>query len=170
MVVEIRALRGSGLHVGILILHRPGLHGLVHVPDRGNPSACRSEQHTLGRRWTLDLVIRTPQVFLYEFPLWHLYRFDQVGGKETILSHGCRGEGIFGDLAADNIQVSSPLGIVGEYLEETRIVNTMEIVVSAMHVETGLGDGPATQIEHIRQALARRGIQGLVHECHTLRG
>ena len=89
-------------------------------------------------------------------------------GEEAVLGHGGGREGQFGDLARDEVQIRRTLGVAGEHLEEACVVDAVEIVMAAVHVEAGLGDGPAADVEHIGQALARGGVQGFVHEGHAL--
>ncbi len=70
----------------------------------------------------------------------------------------------------DDVQVRHVLCVLGEYLEEAGVVDTVVIVVPRMHVEARLGHRPAADVQHVRQALAHGRVQRFVHVGDTLPG
>ncbi len=170
MVIEIGALGSLCLHIGILVLHNAGLHGIVHVPDCRDTAPGLAKQQFLRGGGAFDLIFRSAQEFTDQFPFRHLQRFDQVGGEKSVLCDSDRGQGQLRDLSSDEIQIGRALGIPGKQLEETRVIDAVKVIVPAMYVEAGLGDGSAADVEYIGQALAGGGVQGFVHEGHTLGG
>ncbi len=93
-----------------------------------------------------------------------------MGGEKAVHRRHRRGQRQLGGLARDQIEVGGFLRALGEHLDEAGIVGAVVIVVSAMHIERGLGNRAATQVEHVRQALANSGVQRFVHESHALGG
>ena len=75
------------------------------------------------------------------------------------------GVGIQGSLATGPVTL---LRTGGKQLKETRVINTMIVIVSGMDVERRLGHGARPNIQHIGQALADCGIEGLVHVSDAL--
>ena len=147
---EVGPLSRHRLHVGVLVLHRAGLHGLVHVPDLGDAAAGLAVNQLLGRGRTDDDVIRAAEEFGDQFPLRHHQGLDEVSGEKAVLGHRRRGQGQLGDLVADEVEVRRFLGVLTEDLEEAGVVDAVVIVVGAVDIETGLGDGAAADIEHVR--------------------
>ena len=167
---EVGTLCRHGLHVGVLVLYRTGEHRIVHVPDRRHTTALGAIEHFLRRGGGVDHVVGTTEELLDQFTLRYLERLDKVGGEEAVLRYHRRGQAQFGHLAADQVQVRGALGVLGKDLEESSVVDAVIVVVTAVHVEAGLGDGTAADVQHIGEALSHRRIKRLVHEGHTLGG
>ena len=70
----------------------------------------------------------------------------------------------------DDVQIRRRLSVLGEHLEEARIVDAVVVVVSGVHVEGGLGHRPGTYIQNVGQPLAHRRIERLVHVGDALAG
>jgi hypothetical protein len=170
VVEEIGALGRRGLHVGVLVGDGAGHHRGIHVPDGRHAAALGTVDDFLGWRGGIDQVVRAAQEFGHQFLLRHQHRLDQVGGEEAVHGDDGRGQRQLGGLAADQVQVGGFLGALGEHLDETGIVHAVVVVVAAVHVQGGLGDGAAAQVEHVGQALADGAIEGFVHERGALGG
>jgi hypothetical protein len=90
-------------------------------------------------------------------------RLDHVAGEEAVLRAHPRIERQLGDPMRDEVQVRRLLHVLGEELEEARVVDRVVVVVPGVHVEPLLGDRPGRDVEHVREALSHGGIEGLVH-------
>ena len=167
--MEVWTLRRHGLHEGVLVLHPARHQRQVDVPQCRHPAAGRAEQQALCRRRAVDQVFRRTEVFGNQFALGLADRLQQVSGQKAVLGHHRRGQCQFGGAAADQVEVGGFLRAVGEQLEKTGVIDAVKIIVGTVHIERGMGDGAATHIQHIGQALAGGGVQRLVHEGDTLR-
>ncbi len=156
---EVGTLGRHGLHVGILVGHCAGGHGRIDVPDGRHAAALRAVDDLLSRRRGVDDVVRITQELGHQRLLGHQHRLDQMGGEEAVHADDGRGQRQFGGLARDHVQVGGSLGVLGEDLDESGVVDAVEVVVGAMHVEGGLGDRPAAHVEHVGQTLADRAIE-----------
>ncbi|GAB4120614.1 MAG: hypothetical protein Fur0026_11900 [Sideroxydans sp.] len=146
------------------------MHRIVHIPQLRDAAAGVAVEDALRRGGGGDDVVRMAEEFIHQLPLRHQHRFDQMGGQETVLRHHCRGQRQLGGPARDQVEVGRLLRVLCHHLDEAGVVGAVVIVMRAMHVERILGDGAATEIEHIGQAFADGGIQRFVHEGHALRG
>ena len=167
-VEEVRPLRGDGLHVGVLVLHRARQQRHVDVPDRRHAAALRAVDHGLRRRRRVDQVVRTAEVLGDELALGDARRLDQVGRQEAVLADDGRGQRQLGELARDQVQVGGLGGALGHHLDEAGVVDAVVVVVAGVHVQAGLGDRAAAHVQHVGQALADRRVQRLVHEGDAL--
>jgi hypothetical protein len=158
------------LHVGVLVLDQAGHHRVVHVPQQGDAPPGVPIEDALSGSGRLDLVVGASQVLGDQLPLRHQHRLDQVGGQEAVLGHRAGVQGELGDAVGDDVEVGCGLGVLGEYLEETRVVDAMVVVVPGVDVERGLRHGAGADVEHVGQALADGRIQGLVHVGNALAG
>ncbi len=163
VVEEVRPLRGHALHVGILVLHRAGQHGIVHRPQFRDAAALVAVDDPLRRSRGVDDVVGTAEVLGDQLALGHHQRLDQVRGQEAVLGHDTRGQRQLGDAVRHDVQVGHALCVLGHHLEEARVVNAVVVVMARVHVQRGLGHGPAADIQNIGQALADRCVQVLVH-------
>ena len=163
MIEKIGTLGDDRLHVGVLVLHRTGLHRIVDAPQFRNPPAGVTVQQALRRGRAVDDVVRPAEEFCNQFTLGHLQGFDQVRGQKAVLGHDRRGQRELRQLAANQVQVRGLLGIPGHELRKTGVVDTVVVIMAAMDIEAGLGDGAAAHVEHIGQPLADGRVQRLVH-------
>ena len=159
VIEKIGTLGDDRLHVGILILHRTGQYRVVDGPQFRDAPAGVTVQQALGRGGAVDNVVRSAQEFGDQFTLGDLQGFDQVSGQEAVLAHYRGGEREFRELAANQVQVRGLLGIPGHDLRETGVVDAMVVVMAAMDIEAGFGDGAAAHVEHIGQPFADCRIQ-----------
>ena len=88
--------------------------------------------------------IRSYYEFLDEFALRQQYRFDDVAGEEAVLGADAGVQRQLGELVGDEVQVRGFLRVLGEDLEEPRVVHGMVIVMPRMHVQGVLGHGVIT--------------------------
>ncbi len=167
---EIGTLRGDGLHVGVLVLHAAGDDGVVHVPEQRHAAAFGAVHHALGGRGAVDHVLGMAEVFLDQRAFGHAQGFDQVGGEEAVLADRAGGEREFGDFAGDEVEVRRFLRAFAEDLEEARVVHQVIVVVARVHVEGGLGDGAAADVEDVGKAFADGAVERLVHVGDALAG
>jgi hypothetical protein len=121
-----------------------------------------------GRR-RVDEVVRLAEVFGHQLALGQAHRLDQVGGEEAVLADDGRRQRQLGGLARDEVEVGGALGVLRHHLDEAGVVDAVVVVVAAVHVEAGLGDGAAAHVEHVGQPLADGGVERLVHEGDALR-
>jgi hypothetical protein len=170
-VIEVEGtLGGDALRVAVLVLHRSEDHGVVEVEQLGNPPALRAEHQALGGRRRLDHVGRIAQVLPHQVGLRQPQRLEHVTGQEPVLRADPRVERELGDPVRDQVQVRGLLDVLGEDLEEARVVDRVIVVVTAVDVEGLLGHGAAGQVEHVREPLADRGVERLVHVGDALPG
>jgi hypothetical protein len=170
VVEKVRPLCGGGLHVGILVLHRAGHHGNIHVPDRRHAATLGAEQHLLRRRRRVDQVVRLAEELRHQFALGQHRRLDQMGGEEAVLADDRGSQRQLGDLAPDQVEVGRLGRVLGHDLDEAGVIDAVVVVMAGMHVQRNLGDGAAAHVEHIGQALADSAVERLVHEGHALAG
>ncbi len=81
-----------------------------------------------------------------------------MGRKKTVLRNDGWRQREFRCLARHEIEVGGLLRILGHDLDEAGVIHAVIVIVATMHVERRLGNGAATHVEHVRQALAGRGI------------
>ncbi len=170
VIEEVGPLRCHALHVGILVLHDTGHHGIVHVPHFGNAAAGGAVNEALRGSRRFDDVVGAAQKLADEFAFGYEQRLDEVRGQEAVLRDGARRERQLGNAVGDDVEVGHMLGFVGKQLEEARIVYGMVVVMAGVYVQGGFGHGPGADVEHIRQAFAHRGVQRFVHVRDALAG
>ena len=166
---EVRALGGNRLHVRVLVLYRAREHRVVDIPDLRYAPAFLAIYEPLRGCRAVDDVVGASEELLDQRALRHLQGLDQMRGQEAVLADCRRGQRQLGDLARDQVEIGRTLCVVGEYLEEAGVVDTVVVIMTTVHVERGLGDRTAADVEQVRQTLSDRRVQRLVHERHTLR-
>src|SRR3989338_1823120 len=163
MVKEEGALGGNSLQVEILILDGARHHGIIHGPQFRDTTPRISVDEALCRSRGVDDIIGMTQKFFNQLSFGNKNGLHEVGGEKAVLTDGTRGQGKFGDLVSDKIEVRSTLDILGKELEKTGIIDCVIIIMAGMDVETGFGHGAASNIKDIGEAFSDGGIEGLVH-------
>jgi hypothetical protein len=74
----------------------------------------------------------------------------------------------FGNAVSNQVQVRNFLHILGENLEETRVVHRMVVVMAAMDIQGLLGHCPGGNIEHIGKPFSHGGIKRFMHIGYAL--
>ena len=84
---------------------------------------------------------------------------DQGRGQEAVLGHDTRGQCQLRYAVRDDVQVSNVLRFLGKELEEARVVNSVVVIVTGVHVQRRLGHGPAADIQDVGEALTHRRVE-----------
>jgi hypothetical protein len=85
-----------------------------------------------------------------------------VAGEETVLRDDARVQRELGDPVRHQVEVGRLLHVLGEELEEARVIHAVVVVVAGVHVERVLGDRARRDVQHVREPCHRR-VQRLVH-------
>jgi hypothetical protein len=163
-VVEVEgALRRNALRVAVLVLHGTEHRRIVEVEELGDAAAALAEHQALRRRRRVDHVARVAEELRHQIPLRQEQRFDHVTGQEAVLRADARVERELGDAVGDQVEIRHLLDVLGEELEESRVVDGVVVVVTAVDVEGVLGDRAAGDVEDVGEALADGRVKRFVH-------
>jgi hypothetical protein len=141
-----------------LILHGAEKDGIGEVHHLGNAAAGRSKEDALSLGGAIDDVFGRAEVFanqvgfvLVECPL-------KMAGQKAVHDVHSGSERELGNSAKDKSLVGGLLRIFAEKHDPAGIKRAINIVVSAMHIESMLGEGARTYFKHHGAGLARRVI------------
>ena len=163
-VVEIeRALGGHALGIALLVLHHTEHRRIVQVEHFRDAAPHLTEHEALRRRRRFDAVGGIAEIRLDERRLRQLQALDDVAREESVLRANPGIERQLGNPVRDEVQVGRLLHVPREDLEEAGVVDRVIVVVAGVHVERVLGHRARRDIEHVREALADRGVERLVH-------
>ncbi len=163
-VVEVEgALRRDALGVAVLVLDDAEHRRVVEVEHLRDAPALVAEHEALRRRRRLDDVRRVAEVLPHQLPLRQAHRLDDVTRQEPVLRQHARGERQLGDAVRDQVEVGGLLRVLGEELEEPRVVDGVIVVVAGVDVQGVLRHRPAGDVQHVGEPLADRGVERLVH-------
>ena len=163
VVVEEGPLRRDALGVGVLVLDDADLLRVVRVPEARDPAALGPEDHALGGRGAVDLVLGGAEELADELALGHAHRLEDVAREPAVHADDSWRQGELGRLAGDQVQVGGLLRVLGHGLEEPGVVDRVVVVVARVDVQALLRHGAAADVEDVRESLARRRVERLVH-------
>ena len=170
MVIKEGTLGGDRLHESVLILDNAGRDGLIHIPQHRDAPPRLAVKHFLRRSRAVDNVVGSPEKLGDQLTFGDIDGLNQMGGQKTILRHGGGRQGKFGDFAPDQVQIRCALCALRKKLNEACVVNAVIIIMGAMHVQRGFGNGARANIKHIGQPLPGGGVQRFMHERDALGG
>ena len=153
-VVEVeRPLGRHSLRIAVLILDGSEHRRVIDIEDLRNPATLLAEHQLLRGRGRVDHVCGITEILLDKLALGESERLDHVAGQEPVLGAQPRRERQLRDPVRDEGEVSGALDVLGEELEEARVIDRVIVVVPGMHVERMLGHRPGRYVQHVGEPL-----------------
>ena len=151
-----------------LVLHRAQQHRIRQVDHLRHAPACRPKQRALRFRGAINDVVRRAQKLPNQLRLVFIEGALQVRRQEAVHDIHARRQAQFRHVPQNQCLVGSLLRILADDHDPPGVECTINIVVTAVHVERMLGERPRAYFEHHRRTFARRVIVLLHAVDHAL--
>ena len=164
---EVGPLRRRRLHVRVLVLDDARNQRGIDVPGARDAPPALTEEHRLRHRRRVDLIVGTAQEIGDQSRFRKAQRFDRLRRRRRVVPDQRRRQRQFGNPVCDQVEIGDFLDVARQQLDDAGVGDAVIVVVSIAGMRS---HAPATDVQHVGQALAGRGVERFVQEGDAAAG